>query len=79
MSESYDDILIDMNIVTLSPKYQVVIPLAVREALGLAPGQKLRIFRYGDRVELIPVKTAKALRGLLKGMDTTLQRDTDRT
>ncbi len=47
---SYDDILIDMDIVTLSPKYQVVIPAAVREALGLAPGQKLRVFRYGDRV-----------------------------
>lgn len=70
--------LIDMDTVTLSPKYQVVIPLAVREALGLAPGQKLRIFRYGDRVELIPVRKAQALRGFLKGMDTTISRDDDR-
>ena len=67
-----------MDVVTLSPKYQVVIPLAVREALGLAPGQKLRVFRYGDRVELIPVKKAKSLRGFLKGMDTAIQRDDDR-
>jgi AbrB family looped-hinge helix DNA binding protein len=71
--------LIDMDVVTLSPKYQVVIPLAVREALGLAPGQKLRVFQYGDRVELIPVKKAKVLRGFLKGMTTTIERDDDRS
>jgi AbrB family looped-hinge helix DNA binding protein len=67
-----------MDVVTLSPKYQVVIPVAVREALGLAPGQKLRVFRYGDRVELIPVKKAKSLRGFLKGMDTAIAREDDR-
>lgn len=70
--------LIDMDVVTLSPKYQVVMPVAVREALGLAPGQKLRIFKYRDRVELTPVKTAKSLREFLNGMDTAIQRDDDR-
>lgn len=69
------DILIDMDVVILSPKYQVVIPKAIREALKLAPGQKLRVFLCGDRVELIPVKKAKALRGFLKGMNTSIERD----
>lgn len=70
---------IDMDTVTLSPKYQVVIPAAVREALGLAPGQKLRVFRHGDRVELIPVRSAKSLRGFLRGISTTIDRDDDRS
>ena len=70
--------LIDMDTVTLSPKYQVVIPQAIREALGLTPGEKFRVMRYGDRVELIPVKKAKDLRGFARGMDTTIRRDRDR-
>ncbi len=74
----YDVILIDMDVVTLSPKFQVVIPRAVRETLGLTPGQKLHVFRHGDRLELIPVRRAKDLRGLLKGLDTTIDRDDDR-
>jgi AbrB family looped-hinge helix DNA binding protein len=67
-----------MDTVTLSPKFQVVIPQAIREALGLTPGEKFRVMRYGDRVELIPVKTAKALRGFARGMDTRVSRDRDR-
>lgn len=74
----YYDILIDMETVTLSPKFQVVIPQAIREALGLMPGEKLRVIRYGDRVELIPVKKMKAMRGFARGMDTSVQRDRDR-
>jgi AbrB family looped-hinge helix DNA binding protein len=70
--------MIDMDVVTLSPKFQVVIPKAVRETLGLAPGQKLRVFRHGEHLELIPVRRAKELRGLLKGLDTTIDRDDDR-
>ena len=75
---TYYDHLIDMNIVTLSPKYQVVIPLAVREALRLSPGEKLRVMRYQDRVELIPIRPLQHLRGFLKGMDTTIEREEDR-
>lgn len=67
-----------MNTVTVSPKFQVVIPLAVREELGLLPGEKLRVLRYQDRVELIPVKPIKSVRGMLKGMDTTIEREGDR-
>jgi len=78
MVRSYYDVSIDMDTVTLSPKFQVVIPQAVREALGLKPGEKLRVLRYGDRVELIPVKSVKKLRGFARGMDTTIERDRDR-
>jgi AbrB family looped-hinge helix DNA binding protein len=67
-----------MDTVTLSPKFQVVIPQAIREALGLTPGEKFRVMRYGDRVELIPVKRAKDLRGFARGMDTEIPRDRDR-
>ncbi|MGE9269110.1 MAG: AbrB/MazE/SpoVT family DNA-binding domain-containing protein [Verrucomicrobiales bacterium] len=67
-----------MNAVTVSPKFQVVIPLAIREELQLRPGEKLQVIRYQDRVELIPVRPLKSLRGLLKGMDTSIEREGDR-
>ena len=72
------DILIDMTTVTVSPKFQVVIPLAIRKALGLRPGEKLRVIRRGRRVELIPVRPVKQMRGLLRGLDTTIDRRDDR-
>ncbi|MCP5522458.1 MAG: AbrB/MazE/SpoVT family DNA-binding domain-containing protein [Verrucomicrobiales bacterium] len=67
-----------MDTVTVSPKYQVVIPLAVREELALRPGEKLRVLRYQDRVELIRVRPLRSLRGFLKGIDTTIVREADR-
>ena len=67
-----------MDTVTLSPKFQVVIPRAIREALQLRPGETFRVIRYGDRVELIPVKKMTALRGFARGMDTAIRRDRDR-
>jgi AbrB family looped-hinge helix DNA binding protein len=69
---------IDMETVTLSAKFQVVIPQAVREALRLTGGEKLRVISYADRVEFIPVRPMKQMRGYLRGMDTTLTRDPDR-
>ena len=67
-----------MDTVTISPKYQVVIPQAVREALKLTPGEKMRVLQFGNRVELIRVRDTRELRGLLAGMDTTIERDADR-
>lgn len=67
-----------METVTISPKFQVVIPQAVREALKLLPGEKLRVLHFGNRVELIRVRDAKELRGVLAGMDTAIERDGDR-
>ena len=69
---------IDMSTVTISPKFQVVIPLEVRQTLGLVAGEKMRVVSYAGRVELIPVRTLKSLRGFLKGMDTSIERDRDR-
>ncbi len=69
---------IDMSTVTLSPKFQVVIPQQVRQLLGLMPGEKLRVVSYAGRVELIPVRSMKSLRGFLKGMDTAIEREKDR-
>jgi len=67
-----------MDVVTISPKYQVVIPRSVRERLQLEPGQKVQAIVYGDRVELIPIRTAQSLRGFVRGIDTGVDRDADR-
>jgi AbrB family looped-hinge helix DNA binding protein len=65
-------------VVTVSPKFQVVIPLAIREALGIRPGQKIQAIQYQDRIELIPVRPMRKARGMLRGMDTAVPRDDDR-
>ncbi|MBW1697968.1 MAG: AbrB/MazE/SpoVT family DNA-binding domain-containing protein [Deltaproteobacteria bacterium] len=67
-----------MHTVTVSPKYQVVIPKAIREALRLKPGQKMQIIKYGGRIELIPERDIKELRGFLKGINTGFEREEDR-
>lgn len=67
-----------METVTLSPKFQVVIPLAIRRNLSLQPGMKFHVFNHEDRVEFIPVKHPKQMRGFLKGMDTSIDREADR-
>ena len=67
-----------VDVVTISPKYQVVIPRAVREQLDLIPGQKLQALVYDDHIELIPLRPATSLRGVLKDLDITLDRDADR-
>lgn len=67
-----------MATVTISPKYQVVIPKAVREKLGLRPGQKVQAIVYDGRIELIPIQPIRSLRGYLQGIDTTVPREEDR-
>ena len=75
----YDErIDMNMNTVTLSPKYQVVIPLRVRENLRLRPGERFQVINYDGRVELIPVRKMKDTRGFLRGMDSRIRRDEDR-
>lgn len=68
-----------MQTVTISPKFQIVIPKEIREALHLAPGEKLQVFRYQNRLEFVPIKDIKKMRGFLKGIDTVIERDEDRT
>ena len=67
-----------MAAVTVSPKFQVVIPKEIRRRFGLLPGQKVQVVVYGDRIELIPVRPAKRMRGFLKGIDTRVPREGDR-
>ena len=67
-----------METVTISPKFQVVIPKAIREVLGLKPGQKVQAIAYGYRIELIPVRPAKQMRGFIRGIDTSIRREDDR-
>ena len=64
-----------MNSVTVSPKFQVVIPRKVRETLGVKVGQKMTVLAYDNRIVLVPERPIQAARGSLKGMDTSLERD----
>ena len=64
--------------VTISPKFQVVIPKSVRDALRLVPGQQVQVVAYDNRVELIPVRPARELRGCLRGISTDVPREDDR-
>ncbi len=69
-----------MDTVTLSPKYQVVIPRRVREQIGLRAGARIQVIRLGDRIELIPLRPMREMRGFLKGLDRRLKREReDRT
>ncbi|MCC7081403.1 MAG: AbrB/MazE/SpoVT family DNA-binding domain-containing protein [Burkholderiales bacterium] len=67
-----------MEIITISPKFQIVIPKAIRESLKLAPGQKVQAIAYENRIELIPQRPLKKMRGFLKGIDTDVPREADR-
>ena len=67
-----------MHAVTLSPKYQVVIPLPVRRTMRLRPGQKMHVVEYEGRIELIPDRDITELRGFLKGINTEFEREEDR-
>jgi len=64
--------------VTVSPKYQVVIPKKIREAFNLRPGQRMQIVEYEGRIELIPERELKELCGFLKGINTEFKREEDR-
>ncbi|MEN6321003.1 MAG: AbrB/MazE/SpoVT family DNA-binding domain-containing protein [Syntrophaceae bacterium] len=67
-----------MHTVTVSPKYQVVIPKEIREALNLRPGQRMQVVEYKGRIEFIPERDLKELRGFLKGINTEFKREGDR-
>lgn len=64
-----------MAIVTVSSKYQVVIPREVRRGLGLKPGQKLIVLEKGGIISLVPDEPLSSLRGSLRGMSVQGLRD----
>jgi AbrB family looped-hinge helix DNA binding protein len=67
-----------MDRVTISPKFQVVIPQQIRRAMKLYPGQKVQVIMYGNRIELVPERDIKNMRGFLKGINTSFKREADR-
>jgi AbrB family looped-hinge helix DNA binding protein len=67
-----------MHTVTISPKFQIVIPLQTRQAMKLFPGQKVQVIMYGNRIELVPERDIKMMRGFLKGINTSVNRDEDK-
>ena len=67
-----------METVTVSPSFQISIPPTIRESLRLQPGQQVQIIIYDNRIELIPVQPMQMMRGFLKGLDTTIEREEDR-
>jgi AbrB family looped-hinge helix DNA binding protein len=70
--------MIDMNTVTVSPKYQVVIPLDVRRRLKLEPGSKLMVIEFNGGLRLMPLQPPAALRGIARGIGTDIEREPDR-
>jgi AbrB family looped-hinge helix DNA binding protein len=77
MCYSYYVLEIDMETVTVSPKYQVVIPRVVREKMQIRPGERLEVISFDDRIELVPIRPMHEMKGFLKGLDPTFERDED--
>jgi AbrB family looped-hinge helix DNA binding protein len=67
-----------MQTITVSPKYQVVIPKIIRKSLQIRPGQKIQVMEYNGRIELIPQRDILELRGFVKGINTEVERESDR-
>ena len=67
-----------MTTITVSSKHQIVIPRVIRDALGIRPGERLQAIEYRGRIELVPVRPARASRGSLRGIETDVPRDRDR-
>jgi AbrB family looped-hinge helix DNA binding protein len=67
-----------MEMTTVSPKFQIVIPKKIRQRMNIRPGQKIQVIQYGDRIELIPVRPIREMRGFLKGVDAVIEQEPDR-
>jgi len=63
-----------MKQVTVSSKFQVVIPREVRESMDIQPGTRVQVLQYENRIELISLREPKSLRGFIKGIDTKVDR-----
>jgi len=70
---------VSVETVTISPKYQVVIPKGIRDQLELRPGQKVHAILYEGRIELVLVRPIRKMKGFLRGLDTDVPREPERT
>lgn len=69
-----------MNTVTISSKYQVVIPRQIREQFNLKPGSKIMFIPYNQTLRVVIVPPIEQALGLFEGIDTDPQREKeDRT
>lgn len=69
---------IRMSIVTISKKFQIVIPKAIRDKMKLQSGIQCEVVSHGSRILLIPLPPIEEMRGFLKGIDSTVIREKDR-
>ena len=67
-----------MSEVIVSPKFQIVIPKSVRESVAITPGQRVQVIAHGDRIELVPLRPMRELRGSLEDISDSVDRDGDR-
>jgi len=67
-----------MNVVKVSTKFQIVIPEEVRNKMKIRPGERIQVFYFENRIELIPIRPIKEMRGFLKGINTKIDRESDR-
>jgi AbrB family looped-hinge helix DNA binding protein len=66
-----------MNTVTISSKYQVVIPRTIREQFNLKPGQKLLFIAYNNTLRVVIVPPIEDAEGIFEGIDTDPQRENE--
>lgn len=66
-----------MDTVTVSPKFQIVIPRTVRDRIHLRPGTKFQVISFDDRIELVPLRSMKQMKGALRGLNSNFKRDED--
>lgn len=67
-----------METVKISSKFELVIPVKIRETLNLKVGQRMRMITFDGKIEVFPVPEAKSLRGFAKRIDTSIKRGEDR-
>ncbi len=64
-----------MHTVTISSKYQVVIPRPIRDQFNLKPGQKLMFIPYKDTLRVVIVPPIEEVEGMFEGVDTDPNRE----
>ena len=64
-----------MDVVKVSAKFQIVLPKAIRERLGIRPGQRLGVVEKDGVAHLVPLRSLDELRKRFEGVDCTGYRD----
>jgi len=67
-----------MNTVTLSKNNQLDFPQNISELYGLETGDTFEFISYNNRIELIPLKPIKKMKGIFQGINTNIIRENDR-